>query len=152
MSYPDPFDAAQVDAVIDRIHRLGASTPPQWGKMSSAQAMAHLCVAYEMVYTNTHAKPSVFVRLLLRLVAKRGVVGPKPYPKNTVTAPQFRIADARDFFVERDRLIDYVRRVQADGREVFEGRESPSFGALTADEWAVLFGKHLDHHLRQFGV
>ena len=38
------------------------------------------------------------------------------------------------------------------GSAHFEGKESPSFGALTADEWNVLFAKHLDHHLTQFGV
>jgi LPS sulfotransferase NodH len=26
------------------------------------------------------------------------------------------------------------------------------FGRLTAEEWAILMYKHLDHHLRQFGV
>ena len=26
------------------------------------------------------------------------------------------------------------------------------FGPLTPDEWAILMYKHLDHHLRQFGV
>jgi LPS sulfotransferase NodH len=26
------------------------------------------------------------------------------------------------------------------------------FGRLTPQEWAVLMYKHLDHHLRQFGV
>jgi hypothetical protein len=26
------------------------------------------------------------------------------------------------------------------------------FGRLTPEEWAILMYKHLDHHLRQFGV
>jgi transposase InsO family protein len=26
------------------------------------------------------------------------------------------------------------------------------FGPLTPEEWAILMYKHLDHHLRQFGV
>lgn len=152
MGYPDPFDSAEVDAVIDRIYRLNTSSQPLWGRMTSAQAMAHLCVAYEMVYTNKHPRPNPLVRLILRLVAKRGVVGPNPYPKNSPTAPQFRINSSREFALERDRLIEYVHQVQQDGRVRFEGRESLSLGPLTADEWAVLFGKHLDHHLRQFGV
>ena len=33
-----------------------------------------------------------------------------------------------------------------------DGRESLSFGPLTAVEWNGLFSKHLDHHLQQFGV
>jgi len=152
MTYPDPFDPAQVHDVIRRIGQLTDATRPLWGRMSAAQMLAHLSVAYEMIYTTRHPRPNALMRLILRLVAKRGVVGPKPYPRGAPTAPQFRIRDERDFVAERDRLVAYIHRVRDEGRSAFEGRESPSFGALTADEWAVLFGKHLDHHLRQFGV
>jgi hypothetical protein len=38
------------------------------------------------------------------------------------------------------------------GKEHFEGKESLSFGPMTAQEWNNLFYKHLDHHLNQFGV
>jgi hypothetical protein len=37
------------------------------------------------------------------------------------------------------------------GKE-FETETHPFFGPLNYDEWAVLHGKHLRHHLRQFGV
>jgi hypothetical protein len=89
---------------------------------------------------------------VLQRFVKQGVVGPKPYPRSAPTAPAFRIADAREFDAERDRLVAYLRRVAGEGRAAFEGRESLSFGPLTAAEWNVLFAKHLDHHLRQFGV
>lgn len=152
MRYPDPFDSVQVDEAVRRISQLVDTSSPLWGRMNAAQMLAHLCVSYEMIYTDMHPRPNALVRLLLRLVAKRGVVGPKPYPKAAPTAPQFQIRDARNFLVERERLLAYIRRVRDEGRAAFEGRESPSFGSLSADEWAVLFGKHLDHHLRQFGV
>ena len=29
---------------------------------------------------------------------------------------------------------------------------NPVFGKLTADEWASLQWKHIDHHLKQFGL
>jgi hypothetical protein len=150
--YPDPFDAAQVDAVIRRIMSLSPDTTPQWGRMNVAQMLAHLSVAYEMVYTDKHRKPSALLRFVLRRIVKPRVVGPAPYPHGAPTAPQFRIPDGRDFEVERDQLISWIRRAHADGRDYFEGHVSPSFGPLTAHEWAVLFGKHLDHHLTQFGV
>jgi hypothetical protein len=28
----------------------------------------------------------------------------------------------------------------------------PFFGPLKAEQWAILMYKHVDHHLRQFGV
>ena len=42
--------------------------------------------------------------------------------------------------------------VADDGEQNFEGRKSHSFGPLTTAEWNVMFYKHLDHHLTQFGV
>jgi len=91
-------------------------------------------------------------RLLLRLVVKPGVVNEKPYRKGLPTAPEFRIEDAREFGDEQDRLAGYVERTARLGRGHFEGRDYPNFGPLTAREWNNLFAKHLDHHLRQFGV
>ena len=53
---------------------------------------------------------------------------------------------------EQARLVEYIARVQQEGAQAFDGRESNSFGALTTTEWNTLFYKHLDHHLTQFGV
>jgi hypothetical protein len=38
------------------------------------------------------------------------------------------------------------------GEGYFNGLTSNSFGKLSTIEWNNLFYKHLDHHLRQFGV
>jgi len=149
---PDLFDAKDVAHTIARLHALAPDTPPQWGRMTVAQMLAHCCVAYEMVYTTTHPRPNALLRWVLRTFVKQGVVGPKPYPKSSPTAPAFRITDAREFDAERARLIAYLERVAGEGRGAFEGRASLSFGPLTASEWNMLFAKHLDHHLRQFGV
>ncbi len=146
------FDSAVVTELTARINALTPSTPAQWGKMSVDQMLAHVNVAYEMVYEPTHAKPSWLMRFVLRRFVKDKVVGPAPYPKNSPTAPAFRMTGTKDFALEQQRLLAFVDRVQRDGSRTFEGKESPSFGPLTATEWSVLFYKHLDHHLTQFGV
>ena len=89
---------------------------------------------------------------MLKSFVKQGVVGPKPYPRNSRTAPVFVIADERDFAKEKQRLTDFLIKTQTLGAAHFDGKESPSFGALTKEEWNTLFYKHLDHHLTQFGV
>lgn len=80
------------------------------------------------------------------------VVSEKPYPKNNQTAPQFIIKDERNFNIERDRLIAYLNKTHELGQSNFEGKESLSFGKLSAVEWNNMFAKHLDHHLNQFGI
>lgn len=148
----DIFDPPVARDVVERIRALGAATRPAWGKMSVGQMLAHCCVPYEMVFEDKHRPAGPIARFLLRTFVKPGVVGEKPYRRNTPTAPAFRITDERDFVRERDRLIAYVEHAAELGRGHFEGLASPSFGPLTAVEWNNLFYKHLDHHLTQFGV
>jgi len=150
--YPDLFDTAVLETHIERLERLTPATVPQWGEMTAPAMLAHLNVCYEMVYESKHPRPNPIMRWVLKTIVKQKVVGPAPYARSTPTAPAFRIKGERDFAVEQARLIAYMRRVQQEGRTRFEGRESASFGPLTAHEWNVLFAKHLGHHLQQFGV
>ncbi|UFH57478.1 DUF1569 domain-containing protein [Spirosoma sp. KNUC1025] len=120
--------------------------------MNVAQMLAHCCVRYEMLYENKHPKPNFLMKILLKAFVKDAVTGPKPYKRNSQTAPAFRIADARNFDAERKRLIDYITRTQQLGEDHFNQKESHSFGALSKDKWNTMFYKHLDHHLQQFGV
>lgn len=48
--------------------------------------------------------------------------------------------------------MDYIKKTADLGESYFDGKENRSFGKLTKEEWNTLFAKHLDHHLRQFGV
>ncbi len=146
------FQTKTANLVIARINQLSTETKPNWGKMNGAQMLAHCNVAYEMVYTDKHKKPNAFVKTILKLLVKNKVVSDKPFSKNGQTAPQFIISDAKNFEIEKKRLVDYVNQTQKLGESHFDNLESHSFGKLTAEEWNNLFYKHLDHHLTQFGV
>ncbi len=138
-------------ALLARINLLSATTPPQWGKMNVSQMLAHCCVPYEGIYEGKHkvgALKSFFIRLLL----KRALTNEKGYAKNSPTAPNFIIADERNFENEKARLMAYIIRAEKDGAAFFEGKPSPSMGRLTAGEWSNMLYKHLEHHLTQFGV
>ncbi len=137
---------------IDRINNLTIETQPKWGKMSVDKMLAHCCVTYEMVFENKHEKPGSFKRFLIRLLVKPLVCSEKPYKKNTRTHPAFVIANERNFEIEKNRLINYLKKVQELGADYFHNKESLSFGSLTKTEWNNMFSKHLDYHLTQFGV
>ncbi|TDW51330.1 uncharacterized protein DUF1569 [Flavobacterium sp. 270] len=138
--------------IINRINQLKPDSVALWGKMSVSQMLAHCSVSYEMVYEDIHKKPNGFMKLILKSFVKNKVVSDKPYPRNNPTAPQFIIKDDRNFAIEKSRLINYIIKTQELGVNEFEGKESHSFGKLTAIEWNNMFAKHLDHHLSQFGV
>lgn len=147
------FDKQGVQNLINRINQLQADTQPQWGKMNAPQMLAHLNVAYEMTYEDIHPKPNFFMRFMLKTFVKKAVCGPKPYAKNTRTAPQFvTTGTSKDFEKEKKRLIDYMTKTQQLGATHFNNKESHSFGPLTTEEWNRMFAKHIEHHLTQFGV
>ncbi|QKJ32567.1 DUF1569 domain-containing protein [Mucilaginibacter mali] len=147
------FNPADVAELTGRINNLTPATQPQWGKMSVSQMLAHCNVSYEMVYDpEKHPKPKGLMKFIVKAFVKKVVVGPKPYKRNTPTAPAFIIKDDRSFETEKARLTDYLNQTQQLGETHFDGKESHSFGPLTVGEWNTMFYKHLDHHLMQFGV
>ncbi|MFC3416334.1 hypothetical protein [Algoriphagus hitonicola] len=148
----DIFDPKVTQELIERVNQLKPESPALWGKMTVDQMLAHCSIAYEMAFTNKHPKPNPLLRFLLKTFVKNGVVNEVPYKKNLRTAPVFLIKERKNFEEEKSRLIKYLEHTLNLGRDHFEGKESLSFGPMTANEWNNLFYKHLDHHLTQFGV
>lgn len=147
------FDAKVAQNYIDRINALTPEIQPLWGKMTVDQMLAHCNVSYEMVYEpEKHKKPGSIAKFILKTFVKSKVVGEKGYPRNSPTAPQFIIADRKNFEDEKKRLIGFIQKTQQLGESAFDGKESFSFGKLKAKEWSNMFAKHLNHHLAQFGV
>lgn len=146
------FNAADVDVLIARINKLTPATKPQWGKMAVGQMLAHCNVSYELVYTDKHPKPNAVMKFIIKKLVKNLVVSEKPYKQNNSTAPAFLIKEDKDFATEKTCLVDHLHKTLQLGEDYFDGKESHSFGSLNVTEWNNMFYKHLDHHLRQFGV
>lgn len=146
------FDSKTTEKTFERLEKLNYMSKPQWGKMNVAQMLAHLNVAYDLAYERIPYKSSGFKKFILKLLVKPLVVSEKPYKKNSHTAPEFIIADERDFEKEKSKFIDNVKQTEAHGAKYFEGKVSTSFGPMTAKEWSTQFYKHIEHHFTQFGV
>lgn len=154
MSYPNLFSKAECDKAIARINNLTRDTQPQWGKMNVAQMLTHCSVPYAYEFeSEKYGKPATgFKRFIMRALLKSTIAGPKPFKRNSRTAPDFIVTDKRDFDVEKERLVTYIKKVEELGPSHFEGKVTQSIGPLSAQEWNTMFAKHLDHHLTQFGV
>ena len=146
------FKAADVAELKERINKLTPTTERKWGKMTVSQMLAHCNVTYELVYEDKHPKPNAVAKFLLKAFVKSTVVGAKPYKQNLHTAPAFMVKDDKNFEAEKARLLAHIDKTMQLGEQHFSGKESHSFGKLTITEWNTMFYKHLDHHLRQFGV
>jgi hypothetical protein len=147
----DVFSTAERQKLLERLDRLQSSSEHQWGKMDSAQMLAHCAAALE-VGTGDRVLPHRLIGRIFSPFVKGSLLGEKPFSKNSPTDPEFLVSDARDFAREKARLVALVNRFYDAGPSAADGRMHSFFGRLKGDEWGVLMHKHLDHHLRQFGV
>jgi Protein of unknown function (DUF1569) len=149
----DMFNPQGKEKMLSRINALTPTSKALWGKMSVGQMLAHCNVAYEIVHEpGKHSPPGPVGKFFARVFAKGTVIGDRPYQQSSPTAPMFVIKDSRDFDLEKTRLIGYINKTFQQGAAHYDGLENMTFGKLSSREWNTLFSKHLDHHLRQFGV
>ncbi len=135
-------------------HRLAALEPGalrQWGKMDPAQMLRHCALSLGEPLGDRSVK-QVFLGKLVTPFIRRAVFGDKPFRRNSPTDPAYVVSDPPDFEAERSRLATLLDQVVQRGPARTEGRIHPFFGRLSGAEWGTLIYKHLDHHLRQFGV
>jgi hypothetical protein len=120
--------------------------------MNGAQMLAHCSVTFENYFGERKAKRVLAGILFGRLAKKRALGSDKPFGRNLPTAKEYKMSEECDFQNEKTRLTNLVHRFSVLGAAVDPSPVHPFFGKLTANEWATLAYKHLDHHLRQFGV
>ena len=145
------FNAKVLTEIRQRIDRVEASSRHQWGKMNAAQMLAHCAKVLEMA-NGTNVPPRVFIGRILGPLVKPSILGERPMPHNRPTDKTFVIADDREFATEKIRLRDLVSDFGNAGETGCTSHEHSFFGRLSPQEWGILTYKHLDHHLRQFGV
>ena len=75
----------------------------------------------------------------------------KPWRKNLPTAKPFKITEKKDFSSEKSALEAMLNEFESQ-RDRTAWNPHPSFGEFTKEQWGKMQYKHLDHHLRQFGV
>src|SRR5262249_52736986 len=89
----------------------------------------------------------------IRFQIKPKVVGnDEELRRNSGTMNELVVRGERNLDAERVRLCSLIDRFVSGGPSVCTTHPHPFLGPLTPGEWAVLMYKHLDHHLRQFGV
>lgn len=137
---------------VARINKLNHQTPAQWGKMDVAQMLAHCQKPYEIASGALKSKPNKIIKFLFGKSAKKQLINNPEFKKNLPTFAEAKVADKRVFDVEKQKLITLVENFQAKGVAGLTKEEHPFFGKMTDNEWDILMVKHLDHHLKQFGV
>jgi hypothetical protein len=146
------YEPAAAKEIKDRIARLGPKNDRQWGKMNAAQAMAHCAIAMEWAVGDKTEPRMLSGRIFGPMVKAMALKDEAPMGKNAPTAKSLVVGDDRDLSKECARLSALVERFAAAGPQGCTRNPHTFFGQMTPDEWSQLMYKHLDHHLRQFGV
>jgi hypothetical protein len=146
------FEPATVTRVKERIFQLKPDSERQWGKMAPAQAVAHCADAMHWAVGDVRPPRMLVGRLIGGLIKSKVLAEDAPMHKNSPTAKSLVIADVRDLAAEQKRLCGLIDRFAAAGPSGCTTHPHSFFGPLTPEQWATLMHKHLDHHLRQFGV
>ena len=145
------FDTADCDELLERLGRLEQNTERQWGKMSPSQMMEHVARALEMGLAKRPVK-QMFVGKLLSWMVRKEFLGEQPFKPNRPTGRDFIIKDDPDFELTRTRFSELITEFHHCRETGLTGNIHGFFGPLTGRQWGETQYKHVDHHLRQFGV
>lgn len=145
------FQPEVLEEIQQRIEKLQPNSKRLWGKMEVAQMLAHCTAAIE-VAVGEKFPPRMFIGRILAPFLKPVLTNEKPFKKNTPTDKSFLVIDQRNFEKEKSRLLELINRFSTGGPGKVTSHPHSFFGKLTPIQWSTGMYKHLDHHLRQFGV
>ncbi len=138
--------------LLTRIGKLDGTETPLWGKMSVNQMMSHLVQAGELPFAASLPDKSSFAA---RTFIKPLILYVLPMPKEVkVSADLDQQRNGRrpvSFEEDRELLIASINRLACLPVDQ-DCSYHPKFGKFTAKEWALIAHKHIDHHLKQFGL
>ena len=146
-----PTDKADV---IWRLAQLSSGASRRWGRMTAHQAVCHLNDSFRAVMGDREVTPAgtLVSRTVVRFVALHT---PLAWPKGVPTRPEVDQEAGGtkpvEFMEDLATLQALVERFTATPRD-FEFHPHPVMGPLSEREWMHWGYRHLDHHLRQFGV
>lgn len=145
------FHPKDREALARRLGQLEVDTPRRWGHMSAVAMLGHCAEGFRVAMGEGPQRQNWKGRLFAGLLRRR-VLGPKPFAKGVPTDPCFQPVPSADFQAERLRLATLLDRFVQRGPEGAAMAVHPFFGRLSGLDWGRLMAKHLDHHLRQFGL
>jgi hypothetical protein len=148
-------DPSDLDLLLGRLARLTPNAARRWGTLTAAEMLCHLGDAGESVLgvrIPPGPPPSGRPNRILKWLA---IYSPMPWPKGVETRPGVNPhkegTRPGEFEQDRARVINGLRRLAkspADSLAQFHFK----FGPMARADWLQWAYRHVDHHLRQFGI
>ena len=143
------FDPSVKQEIIDRINKLTPQTQRQWGKMDVSQMLAHVQQPIEVAFGKRRLKGHWLLKLIGPLFKSKLYNG-QPYKQGLPTDKSYIMTGTtKEFEKEKQELLTLINNFHEPS--LIDARH-PVFGTFTKEQWSLATWKHLDHHLKQFGV
>jgi hypothetical protein len=144
------LDEGGRQALCRRIAALTDASTPRWGRMDVAAMLGHLCQSLRLALGERPVRSSG-KRAFQVFPLKHLLIYVLPFPKGAPTAPELLVTEPGGAAAAKASLPKLLERLGT-GPTKGAGPAHPLLGPLSRQEWGVLMHKHIDHHLRQFGV
>ena len=146
------FDKEAYHEIINRLDELTEENEAKWGKMNVTQMLKHCQKPIKLAFGEERVKkPNIFMRLLVKLM-KPTLYNDKPWKQGLPTAKEFVVKEDKDFETEKEKLKKLITRIHNSEDYFKPSKKHPIFGDMKPWMWGQSGYKHLDHHLKQFGV
>ena len=142
-------------AILERLGRIRPETPRHWGRMTAAQMVCHLTDAFRGVMGErpSSSPAPVLPRWRQRLMKFVALQLPFAWPHGMKTRPdadpELGGTRPREFAAD---VADLVQACERFATGTWARGPHYLFGPLSEEEWGRWGYRHVDHHLRQFGV
>jgi len=135
-------------ALLARFRNLVPERRALWGTLDARKMVCHLGDQLAVALGDIPSEPKGNV--VTKTVAKWLVLYvPFPAPKGKVnTVPEMLTTEPSDWEQDTARFESLLSRL-VDAKKV---APHSVFGRLRRSQWGILAAKHIDHHLRQFGM
>jgi hypothetical protein len=134
-----------------RISQLDPQGAPKWGRMTAHQMVCHLNDSFRVGLGERQVSraPSPVPRSWVKWIALRT---PLPWAHNLPTRPEIKQGTGgtppKDWGQDCETLRQLIRSFPS----AQHSATHPIFGEMSRDDWQIWGYRHVDHHLRQFGV
>lgn len=145
------YDPAGRRSILERLTALTPDCRRGWGKMDPAQLLPHLASGLRMALGERKVEgrtPGRVRGAIWRYLAIHRL----PWPEGRIQAPPGAFSTpSAGWARDRDILLELIERFAAAPPDAL-AQTHPTFGRMRPHDWDVLQYRHLDHHLRQFGM
>ena len=143
------WSPADREAILRRFEQLSPDARPKWGTLDAPRMVTHVTDAVRASIGELALKPKASplsywpINVLVMFYL--------PWPKSAPTSPELLERRPLGWTNELDTLRAMLDRFT---ERSINGQWTPhvAFGPISGTQWGRLTYRHLDHHLKQFGV